>query len=498
MKNAPIHIGIVAVALITLYPLLFVGFTTRDDSGFYLLYLSEREILPIIWRDLESSFTRPLHRILLGVPYLVDNFAWFKSMQIIGICAAASAGALLAREINREVYPLFPLLYLALLQNSWGHNILTSYPFMFHAAIALILASLHLFILSIRQKRRAYYALSIVLFAIPVFTYEMHVIYYLLFPLAAYCYSGRLGTALRLQAPYLLLVLALIALDLWFRLYGNRGYAGSTLDLSNLTDILRAVLFYSSSAMPGFMTLFYDAYIDIYTRNLPAPGRGTYFADISLLWVIGATLAGAICYVVLARATIKPNRSVFIGMLVATAFVFLPNLPIALTAKYQSWAKNFDFHYVTTHYAYIAMIVLLILCCVFVMGQGEHGRRTRAAVIATLVSVVTFFTSVTNSHVYATQYYSTFRFDCIDAVIASPEFSRLEDRAVIYAPTLWENDYGIMTSPQNYWDRYVRIKTGKNIRISDDAKHAGESLLEFTILPVTKSHECKLTPKDMR
>lgn len=95
---------ILLLTIITIEPLVHVGFTTTDDLNYYLHYTQNSISINGILSYLKSSGFKPLHFPFVSVPYIFDSFIWFKFTQIFALLLSHISLSFLVTLITKNKY----------------------------------------------------------------------------------------------------------------------------------------------------------------------------------------------------------------------------------------------------------------------------------------------------------------------------------------------------------------------------------------------------------
>lgn len=454
------------VGIISIYPMLKVGFTTLDDANFHLEYTTSFNYLEKSINWVKAVGTRPLAIYLTKIPHLINEFWFWKSTQIAMFIISILSIAYFLKIVfqNRYIAYLYTLLFISFMQFTFQHNILFAYPLYFHFAITTIAFSGILLIKYFETKTIWRLILSITLYAIALMTYEMHLIYSILILFLTLKYKNKFGDILKTLSPYILITLLYIAIDFYFKFYlQSRTYSGTTIELNSIVDILRAILFYTSSSMPTFVAIFLEDINKIYLNKVVDINF-----TIEAIWIIKSLIVLGVSYYLLRELKDKLElKFIYYSLSISLFFIFAPNILISLTGKYQAWAKNYDFHYVTTHYSSIAMSIFIILFALFIIQK----IKSRYYSIALLISISLFFgaisfaTDFANSYTIRSLTLSSAKWRVIDSWTQTDSFKNLKNGSIVDGKSLWRHQYSIMRVPNNYWSKYVKNQTSKVINI---------------------------------
>jgi hypothetical protein len=164
-------------------------------------------------------------------------------------------------------------------------------------------------------------------------------------------------------------------------------------------------------------------------------------------------------------------RPLILGMLLATIAIFLPNVLLGFTAKYQGWVESGARSYLYTYHSYIAAAVLVGLVFAFVRrGTSSWSAASVmlvAIVLASLLAAITFATELRNQYVAFDQKLSHRKWQLLDRVMASAAFQAIPDGATLIAPSLVTVERGAASTTIDYWSQYARYRTGKHLTFAN-------------------------------
>ena len=362
---ALIVLGVLCLTVLAIEPLLRVGFTTNDDLENYLYFSQNSLSWSHVLRNIQTTGFRPLHLLFISIPYIYDSFAWFKFVQIfvllLSITSLSVLIGLLAR--NKYVGLLLYVLLLGLMQNSWGHNILTSYPFIFHMCLSLMFIAIILFYHWLQTKKIIFFWVSLTCYICPVLVTEVHIFYSVLFPIIVLIHSKRSVSLQQLQTTYkkeyvysslyILCAILFVITYYWLKNIYGENYDGTTVNISSLQGILAVLKQYSISSFPSYVYFQLDALLPhmshrrdfLYANEL---GIASLLNALTLKWYCIALINAIFTYCLLGK--LSNNLKLYIVLfLVGVIFVFMPNVLLAITSKYQAWVANGDINYIYTY-----------------------------------------------------------------------------------------------------------------------------------------------------
>jgi hypothetical protein len=476
---------LLVLAILTVYPLLFVGYTTKDD-----LMLAIESAKGAFWAS-AWNFSTSQGRIgllwahpLFQLPYLFDSRAWYLATKFGALLLLPVALYYAVAQLFRSQWVALAsvVFFLGFAQNGWEHNALTSYPFVFNFLAALFLLSLGIFCTAMDRGSVALSWLSAALY-FPVLMTEFFVLYFPFYAATAvsrlpgeYSPQRRFEKTWRLVAPIALALIFYIVIYVGWRLIHPSGYSGNQLD-GDLASVAQVVTTFSLSAFPTESLRFLfssDARLP-YTNSVDLRD---ILQSAGVAPLIRAGVTGLLLYRLLFAIDVRMPRprTLAAGVALSLVAVFLPNLLLALTAKYQQWVVvSGATSYLYTYHSFIAATILaaLILAGIKRSIRASSWRRNAATAAFSLVIValagVSFAVELHNQYVAFDQKLSRRKWVIMDQVMVSPGFRSIPDGSTVVAPTLTDFQRGAAATTMAYWSHYVKFRTGKNVTFAQDA-----------------------------
>ncbi len=429
--------------------------TTQDDAYHVVMFHSHYPYLQHLVHYLTHTATRPLFTFFIRLPYWIDTFWFYKFISYSAFFAEIAALYLLIRKLfDNTIAILFVIIHLAFLQFTFQHNILFAYPFYFHFAIFLLVLSLFLFVEYLQTDKILFYFLSIFLYIIVLMMYEVFVVYGLLFLVIIYIYRA----SWRLFIGYLVPILLLIVLHFYLQSFFHRHYSGTTLHFDSLKDFLITLVLHTSSAFPLFNAIFVHKLHHLYFldkdfyRAIPFSFNIFFLLDwksyLKALLVFGSS------YYLLQKGAHgkKGYKNTIILLLI---LLFLPNILLALTKKYQIWAVQYhNFHYVTTYFSIIAFNLLIVILAFY----WVENKKIRALITALLFGIVSLLVDYGNYYPLQALKLSSQRWHIVKALAHSKLLPK--ELHCIEAPSLWSHTYSDIKMGSGYWSSYFKTEGG--------------------------------------
>lgn len=486
------------LGVLVLLPFLGTGFTTNDDA-FYALQAASGSWKALVHFLHEESagqgrFYKYFSVLLLLIPHYAHNavFSVGCNLAAVGlniVLAACLAGRLLAPRMGM----LFALLFLALLQDHWGHSLLTAYPLYGQLGLTCSLLSWHMLLNWRCRGGRKRLLGALALFFLSLCCNELFVVFvvpgFLLccMPRTGQDCSDTAGGPLAGGVGLLSVTLLYVALYVAYKSVFPGEYAGNSMVLGDFSAYWGVVKRFSISALP--LTVFFK-------ERLALSRYGPYFSmDTSALlvdrllyqltnaaqwkaaWIAQAGLAGLLFWDLL-RDGIRGLgwKKLFWTALFGLSLVLAPNALLGLSEKYRQWVREGAYNYAYTYHSYYGVCILLttlfaLLSLLF--KKKARLRKPLLALLALLLAAASFLTAYANDSVLNTKRLAAQRWELADALFDSALFHNLPNDTRIAAPTLFRC-FRILCPAKDYWSTYAAQRTGKRIAVLDHIPHQVE------------------------
>jgi hypothetical protein len=476
---------ITLLAVMTFIPVLYSGYTTTDDVYFALGFANEGWRSPWVFDArrsgrLQHVFTGQMMPLAYGWGY----YWLMKAVAFAAILSNVAALYLVLRRITGDarIGILAATFFFAFIQNTWDHNLLTSYPFILSAALTAFLGAVAAWWTALERAQpdaaspppgawsvKRLRAVSVALFTISLLSYESFLPYVVVFPAIAFTlargtWRERMRGAVR--SPHLLALVAVAAGLVLFRifLYTDQGRAFNKAEQYefhlSLVGTWKVLERYALSALPmHYFRAYRDLINDFYL------GYGTFrtrlfdvFRVLDAAWLMKAAVVAFLVWTVTTSRTVVRHRGFLVFLVVV--FMLLTNLPIAVTAKYQAWViQHFSRAYLTAYFVFFGVVILLAVALDSLVGLAARRHPGWSKALAGLVAAAAFVTcygsDFINAHVSASQRQGYDKAQAMDAWMASPFFRDMPEKSVVFAPTLWDHYPGATHLFDDYWTRYV-------------------------------------------
>ena len=472
---------IVLLAVMTFLPLLHSGYTTTDDAYVNLGVQEGRRLSGLGDAVNSGRLQHVFSGHLVPLAYGWGNYWVMKSLSLAAILGSVASMFFAIRLLSASTRfaTLAVVFFFAFIQNTYDHNLLTSYPFVPTAALTAFWLSVATWWLAL-SGRKHMGILSVALFVCSLLVYENFLVYACVFPVLTV--AARPGTwaerARRaLWTPHLPATLAMLVAILGFRAWFHTGIGREMmtaeqyvvgLDVRRISKVIER---FGASAFPLHYSRVYRPVITDFFM-----GFGIFrvtladlFKVIDAAWLVKALIV-AYLTATLTTGLVDPVRRRGVLWFVAFVLVVLTNLPLAITVKYQTWViEDFTHGYLTTYFVFFGVVILLALLIEgAVSWLSSRSRLTAQAlggVFAAAAFIVCYGTDVINAHVALTERRMYDKWQTVDAWIASPAFQAIPEGSLILAPTLFDHYPGTTHLFDDYWTAYVRLHGKKPVEV---------------------------------
>jgi len=476
MPDASIAAAVALLLFTFLLPYLNTGYATNDDMIIaYHPYNGYVE-----WAKAQGRlYLMSLHALTASAAHAFRDMVLIKAVSLLAIVLNLALFGWLVHRLTGNVATtwLALLAWTTLQRDSWEHYLITSAPLVYTVPLSLFFLSLITLDRGVENKSQRMLLLSAVLYALTLHYSEMFYVLALCFLPVLCRHPGASWKSIWFHGAFWALMALLYAV---WRATHPSAYDGNSLGASfQFKNFFRTLWTYSVS---GFPTCEYQFFGEVRRfSNLgdvslnPLHGWPDMTAWLQNLrhfepaWLLRAALAAGVAWALLRRFAVTVSLSTWaaIGAL-AAYLVFLPNLPHALTPKYQFWVCQADSRiYVGTYYSFFGICLLMgaIACHLTAMARAGLIRTTVVAALAALVFVGTLRVSAWNDAEVASKVYSHKRWELVDDFLSSSSFQTIPVGSIVCAPTLKTRSFGCADPFPGYWNAYVFHKTGKALSI---------------------------------
>jgi len=429
-----------------------VKFTTYDDLNFSFGGYD-------LWVYLAYDHSRIAYFIsgfFAQVPYMIDNFLYFKLVHIGTLIGVVLSLGLLIKVIYRNNYLsyIYMLLMIVLWQNSHGHNLMVAYFFYMGLGIITFSFSYLFFILFLRNKKKHYIWFSLIFWAITLQGTEFWVMYLPFFLLIAYSeslqttFKQRIAESINVSKWHIAMVLLNVLVYSVFRMYADGTYGGSVINLE-AWKIVATWATYSFGLFPGYQ--FY----------LNSKVTGVFYLlkliDFQIIVITFIVLALLIHFKNKMKEITLSTYGFIYALLIAIYGMFAPTFLISLTTKYQYWVS---YHHVSDYlYSSFSFFAIALIFLLFLVKTASNKIYFFLAIV---ISLLVFVTQLNNKYIGDIQARNSEKLFLLDAVLESKFIQNQQEGYAISAPTLW--DTAVITE-KDMLSTYAEKKIGKKLKI---------------------------------
>lgn len=471
------------LSIITLFPLIFVGFTTHDDvvyaiNAWTIGAWEATKALSIEQGRVGLFWGYPL----FNAPYIFDNRIWYFILKFGSFFLLLGALYYAVFQFFRSHWVALASLvfFLGFIQNGWEHNAFTSYTFAFNFCAVLFLISLGVFSTAIDRKNLTLAALSGALYFFTL-AFEMFVLFfpfYITILLSRSTSGGSVVSRIMLGKKYVFavaiwLIAYLVLYVVWRHIHPSYYDGNSMNGQFNVLDIARVVGTYSLTAFPlASLHLFVSP-----GDPLPFTNSASWFsilAELNAASFIKSVVVGILFarLITTKQYVVLQTRTFLMGAALLCVGIFLPNLLLGFVKRHQDWVSGGTHSYVFTYYSFISAAVFSALLLAYMHAKSRSWQPSLKLLLTVIVVVATmtvsFAVEVRNQFFAFDQKLAHRKWQLMDEVIKSPAFMEIPEGSTIVAPTLLAFHRGYAAVFANDWTRYVKYKIGKNILFADN------------------------------
>lgn len=488
---------ILAVAYgLTLAPMLEIGFTMQDDA--LLALAAESRSLhssPFLYL-IQSAFEESQYygrvwvtygTLMSYVPFLVHSLVYYKLVAFASLTLNVVLFAWMVQRVFRSQHfaLLASVLLLAFLQNSAHYNLITSFVAHFMVGLSALFLSLILFDDYLASGKRWQHVFAGICIFIAFFTYEMFVLYYVLFPILVVrniMERNQLSSPLQALAywkqgmrnllPTMSILIFYLAVYVGYRFAFPTKYSGIEIEFSPSLYI-HTVHKLTIGGLPISLYIrhSYDSLFDFMSQSMIGHRSNlAYVLSVSRPeWLARAALLSFAGLVVLRDKPQSMTGRMLAWLLVCCVGLFwLPGLLPALTSRYQIFVQMGLPMYLVTSFSYYAFTVAFAAAVLFANARlhAPFARRWLHAILVATVFCWSILTDYTNYHVALSQSQVFKKWLIVDDFLKTPDFESIPEGSFVYAPTLWQHsELAPLVEVPHYWERYIHANTLKKITV---------------------------------
>lgn len=471
------------IAIITLYPLFKIGLVINDDLRNSLLAYTN-SISSYMNTTLKAwefqGRTNFLASLFYYVPFMFDNFIYFKVVTLLSLLLNVGLVSLFFSKIlgNQKVFFLSFLIISISLQNSWEHNPISSFPGFFTLPFSFLVLAFILFDYYIKNQRHIFLYLSLISYALTLYSYEIFILYSPIFLLIAILNSGIKNYKILLKqiSPVIgLCIIYLMSYVIFRSIYGGH-YDGAQIENNiSILNIAKVIWQFSISSLPSYF-LFQEKYqylLLIYNDSVYSAGSLKYFFDIiEVQWIIRALLAAMLFYSLSRTFRVQNIKKYFVVLIIGILYFFLPNVLLAITPLYQvAVLENGQLGMPASYFSLFAfvLVVIAIYSLIYSGLKSKTYKKVLNIIACLLIIFISFSTDITNKYISQYQVMSTYKWKTIDNFLNTDTYKNIPENSVIFAPSLWEY-IGSVGIHDSYWSEYFKYKTGKDVQVVRERK----------------------------
>ncbi len=502
LVTAKLHqLGVLALLISTIFIVfsyLGVGYTTNDETGAerWALYDSDHYFCLDRMVEIAKNPSQPRVQVLIQyylvtLPHWMSNFVGydlFNFFNLMAIGLSIGLFSLVIYKITRQkLFALFiALFFLVAIQNSWDHNVLTSYTFAMNFEIILLLVSLILFLEYLSSGGRLLWGLSVTVFLLMLFaSYEFFLFYTAIFMFIAF-YSIKTTTSTQVAAlktwyisiPYFIsVIIFLIAYFIYKRIVPSV-YEGLNLAPFSLLKTLNVIYQYTVASFPTYIYFHYAPLFDTYSDLVSGHNYtvSSFLEHLKAEWLVKSMVVSYFVYTLLQSRLVAISGKLFVGLVIVSLYVIVvPNVLVAMTTKHQEWTTiNGALLYTTTYFSYFGTVLLIVSSIIF-FNQSLSGQRLMVLVIRRVyvllltigIAFISLATDYSNYYVFKDQKLSQYKWKIVDTFVQAGGLQSVPPGSFIYAPSLWQY-HGIVANDPPYWSAYLILKYKKDVIVSNN------------------------------
>lgn len=466
------------LSLVVLFITFYNFFNTwiiESDSLYYYSMSLNKDFFYLIYGFIKEVFLQGRINFLgffwYRVTFFIDNFYYFKFIFYLLLLSNCILLSLLVSKILKEkkIFYMIFLIFLIFLQNTWHANGLVGFSNMFLGMVALFLLSLIFFKNYIDFGGKKNLFLSVILFFILLFSYEIFLIY---IPVFLFLYLTKKRTiSFKIFLPFVFIIILYLLTYLVVRHLSLNVYAGVDVDFKsiNLLAILKVIFQFSIAALPLYMLKY-----DIWSKNLGVFNLSIvdYFFDVSFfLWFIKAIALFILMYKILNSILLRIKPIVLTFLVITLTYFFLSPLLLALTKHYQDIVINKIFlSEPITYFSFIFLVcfVSILILLFYSFLKNKKVKRIYKIFVCVVFSLVGLLMDYSNFSYSLSQKKVKERWDTVNNYILSDDFNYVSDNSTLLSRNLYRSYFTLVINDPNYWDKYIYLKTGKTVKVVDE------------------------------
>jgi hypothetical protein len=470
------------IGLITLIPFIFTGFSNGDDIAYFI-----NARVGHFW-DTANVYAKDQGRFnfLISVPiaecfYMFDNFLISKFISIILIFIDFIIIGYIAKELfGDKLYGYLCFLLIVVFISIKGiYNPIVSYPGYFSGSFLLILFAIYFALRYKNLGEKKYRLMSAIFFSIGLLFYETYIMYLpLIMIIVSTINLGKetpIKAKLKMVLPFFLIGLIYCSVYIAYRVAHPGAYEGAKFASKiSLSHFFVTFLNFATGSYPMTMT---------FIGGIATYGGASYFTSDSIKnilyiifsdhfeWIIKSFIISVMFYYIMQKITLPKPKNVLLILLIAFLYIYIPNIPLSLTAKYLS--SGGLPYYTTTYFSMFSVIIcftiFLILLCSRIRNYKHKGSIY--LIVSIFIGSISIFNDYANYHAVKALRIPLNVFNAADKFVQTKEYSFIQDNSYMYSPLFFDNREDIVhITYSNNWIDYLYFKSNKKAVIYSNSK----------------------------
>lgn len=493
--------GLIGILIfITFYPLLKVGFVNGDDIVNLIWPIDHLAQDSILYAQSTGRFYFLIALWVYKVPYLIDSTIYFHITLILPHLISLCLFIYLIYRIfkNEQIAMLTAIVSCIIFQIFGGNTATAGYPFYFTFTFSLLLIAFHLLISYLNNQNYVYLLLSATIFGIATIFYESYLVYYILvFILVVRRYQLRTLFTKQIFlkfskeiAPFIIfgviyLVIYFIYFTRFSSVYGGNQIS-SDLTISRFLWTIGNMSLYS---LPLSSMYDYRFFLSEYTLSETASFNflEILFSQVGLdAYIKGFIVVFTILMIQTQYKIRIQSKKLILLLLTSFIFIFLPHLPLSISAKYTNAIQN---TYVTTYFSFFAVVIFCISIFLLLKNLLEKKKFWKTMfhiILYVILFLVTITVQFVNQRVTDDLNVAEKRFKVMEAMLKK-EF--IENNATVYVGNLHASTSYFsksITRQANPFNSFAKVKNNLEINQQLDYnsfynQHKADSGIVYTL-----------------
>lgn len=457
-----ILIGIIFV-IIVLFPLYRVGIVVNDELQ--ARYFASQGIKKFFSQYFNLNFKIQGRIALTSIINWYLNYfsvkqSIFKLVEILVIISNILFFCCFLNQItkNKRLSYLTAIIFLIFLPITWEHVPPNAFSVLFGISISFLFISLIFYKKYMDEGKVFYLWISLCLYVYCLLTYELFVLYFILYVLLAWNKNPKKIKKIFFSLKYFIIsIISYIVAYIFWRLKNPSNYDGNKLVLFSLKDTMEDIFFMFRSSFPGYY-LFngkYNYLVRISNENMFKDN----FLNIRLILFIVLTLYLLKKIMSLKAVKIKFLNEIFVYLIIIILIV-LPLIPRVLSKSNQETnligPENL-IAFPNTYFSYFAAVFLIS----FIFYRFKNKILIWVAICTCLV--LSTKTQFMNEIISTRQKKEYERLVDIERLFSTSEFKNWNKKD-IFSEYIYETRYALGINDE-YWTDFSKTKN-LDIKIS--------------------------------